>query len=76
MTGLNEAEESRNEGLDFKEKITKSLLLPVMKLCENFKSLILFTSRHRLYCLNIYSFQNEFCPLSYTQIYNSSCKLS
>ena len=48
ITGLNEAEESRNKDLDFKEKnkwkFIKSqiVLLPVMKLGENFKSLIFF----------------------------------
>ena len=47
MTGLNEAEESRNEDLDFEEKNKRKfiksqiVLLPVMKLLKNFKSLIL-----------------------------------
>ena len=65
MTGLNEAEESRNEDLDFEEKNKRKfiksqiVLLPVMKLLKNFKSLPdTFTSRHRLHDLPIYSFQD------------------
>ena len=63
MTGLNEAEESKNEDLNFEEKnkwkFIKSqiVLLPVMKLWE-LQVIDTFTSRHRLYYLPIYSFQN------------------
>ena len=59
ITGLSEAEESSNEDLDFKKnkwQFMKSqiVLLPAMKLWENFKSLIFFTGRHRLDYLPIY----------------------
>ena len=64
MTGLNEAEESRNDDLDFegknKWKFIKSqiVLLPVMKLFRELLAVIdTFNSRHRLYDLPIYSFQ-------------------
>ena len=82
IAGLNEAEESRNEDVDFKEKNKwkfikiQIVLLPVMKLWENFESLIVFTSRHRLYYLPIYHFQHWFCLLSLSKIYNSPCELS
>ena len=52
MTGLNEAEESRNEDLDFEEKnkckFIKSqiVLLPVMKLFRELQVIDTFTSRH------------------------------
>ena len=64
MTGLNEAEESRNEDLDFEEKnkwkFVKSqiVLLPVMKLFRELQVIDTFTSKHRLYYLPIYSFQH------------------
>ena len=64
MTGLNEAEESRNEHLDFEEKnkwkFLKSqiVLLPVMKLFRELQVIDTFTSKHRLYYLPIYSFQH------------------
>ena len=64
MTGLNEAEESRNEDLDFEEKnkwkFIKSqiVLLPVMKLFRELQVIDTFTSWHRLYDLPIYSFQH------------------
>ena len=64
ITGLNEAEESRNKDLDFKEKnkwkFIKSqiVLLPVMKLFRELQVIDTFTSKHRLYYLPIYSFQH------------------
>ena len=66
MTGLNGAEESRNEDLDFEEKnkwkFIKSqiVLLPVMKHFRELQVIDTFTSRHRLYYLRIpiYSFQH------------------
>ena len=64
MTGLNEAEESKNEDLNFEEKnkwkFIKSqiVLFPVMKLFRELQVIDTFTSRHRLYYLPIYSFQN------------------
>ena len=67
MSGLNEAEESRNEDLDFEEKnkwkLIKSqiVLLPVMKLFRELQvidTIDTFTGRHRLYYLPIYSFQH------------------
>ena len=41
MTGLNEAEESRNEDLDFEEKNKWKFIKSQIVLLENFKSLIL-----------------------------------
>ena len=64
MTGLNEAEEPRNEDLDFEEKnkgkFVKSqiVLLPVMKLFRELQVIDTFTSKHRLYYLPIDSFQH------------------
>ena len=64
ITGLNEAEESRNEDLDFEEKnkwkFIKSqiVLLPVMKLFREPQVIDMFTGRHRLYYLSSYSFQH------------------
>ena len=64
MTGLNEAEESRNDGLDFEKKnkwkFVKSqiVLLPVMKLFRELQVIDTFTSRHRLYDLPVDSFQH------------------
>ena len=64
MTGVNEAEESRNEDLDFEQKnkwkFIKShiVLLPVMKLFRELQVIGTFTSRHRPYYLPIYSFQH------------------
>ena len=57
MTGLNEAEESRNEDLDFEEKnkwkFTKSqiVLLPVMKPFRELQVIDIFSTWHRLYYL-------------------------
>ena len=63
-TGLKEAEESRNEDLDFEEKnkwkFMKSqiVLFPVMKLFRELQVIDTFTSRHRLYYLPSYSVQH------------------
>ena len=64
LYGLNEAEESRNEDLDFEHKnkwkfiMSQIVLVPVMKLFRELQVIDTFTSRHRLYYLPIYSFQH------------------